>query len=145
MVAAAQHASAVCIFPRFCFRETRTRSSGVHRFTAPLRSNDRFRVDVRVGKVSAARAHLEQQIVRLPLGTEEQQPQVQCDVNGHCLGRCRLHSNVPERLGGKVGVAHAADVNCATQVVLTATAVVVILDTNYKPKRIMFRKQRSRC
>ena len=45
------------------------------RFVAPLRSHDRFTVDVRVAKLSAARATLEQQIVRLPRAADEQ-PQV---------------------------------------------------------------------
>ena len=45
------------------------------RFLAPLRSCDRFSVDVRVGKVSGARMTLQQQIVRLPRGADEP-PQV---------------------------------------------------------------------
>lgn len=35
------------------------------RFMAPLRSCDHFRVGVRVGRISAARATFEQDIVRL--------------------------------------------------------------------------------
>lgn len=65
------------------------------RFVAPLRSCDRFRVGVRVSRVSAARAVFEQEIVRHPQ-SEQQQPQV----------------------------------------VLTATAIVVVLDSRYRPKRI---------
>lgn len=42
------------------------------RFRAPLRSCDRFKVDVRVGAATAARLVLEQQIVRLLPDSEPQ-------------------------------------------------------------------------
>jgi len=63
------------------------------RFRAPLRSCDKFTVDVRVGAATAARLVLEQQIIRL----------------------------APDH---------------PPQVVLDATAVVVVLDDRYRPKRI---------
>lgn len=48
------------------------------RFRAPLRSCDKFTVDVRVGAATAARLVLEQQIVRL---APDQPPQVTMHID----------------------------------------------------------------
>lgn len=86
------------------------------RYLRPLRSGDRFRGTCRVVKTTAARLVFEQQLWLLPR---------------------RSRASVAAHNGASsAGQQQAAAAGEEEQLVLSAEAVVVSLDSSYKPKRI---------
>lgn len=87
------------------------------RYIRPLRSGDRFRGSCRVVKATAARLVFEQQLWLLP-------PRARASSSGNGNGDVAQQRQQEGGQGGE------------EQLVLTAEAVVVSLDSQYKPKRI---------
>ena len=83
------------------------------RYVRPLRSGDRFRGTCRVSKATGARLVFEQQLWLLPSRSSS-----------------TVHS------GSGSGSADQLQQKQEEQLVMTAEAVVVSLDSSYKPKRL---------
>lgn len=89
------------------------------RYLRPLRSGDRFRGTCRVVKATAARLVFEQQLWLLPRRTPASASNGSGSAGGSSQG------GAGQEPGGE-----------QEQLVLSAEAVVVSLDSSYKPKRI---------